>query len=175
MYVRPSTSVIVAPCAELMKRGVPPTPRNARTGEFTPPGINSCALMNSFSDFVVILLILIILEILSNSLQEITRLTGFTRLQPRNGLLRFHRDRAKTRHADQSRCGALWLRQELAFGVVNDDFRIFTRLTEATGELCGFDDRSLRNLFSRWVTYDDVRTGIVAGVHPEIVRLGHAK
>src|SRR5689334_16770845 len=33
-----------------MKRGVPPTPRNARTGEFTPPGINSDARANNSSD-----------------------------------------------------------------------------------------------------------------------------
>src|SRR3982750_3419296 len=50
MYVRPSTSVIVAPFALLMNRGVPPTPRNARTGELTPPGINSIAFANSVSD-----------------------------------------------------------------------------------------------------------------------------
>src|ERR687889_606198 len=50
MYVRPSTSVIVAPDACEMKRGVPPTPLNARTGEFTPPGINSDARANNSSD-----------------------------------------------------------------------------------------------------------------------------
>src|SRR5437763_16378343 len=50
MYVRPSTSFIVAPCALAMKRGVPPTPRNARTGEFTPPGINSTARAKSSSE-----------------------------------------------------------------------------------------------------------------------------
>src|SRR6476619_5751902 len=50
MYVRPSTSVIVAPFADLMNRGVPPTPRNARTGELTPPGISSTAFENSSSD-----------------------------------------------------------------------------------------------------------------------------
>src|SRR5688572_1258519 len=50
MYVRPSTSVIVAPRADLMNRGVPPTPRKARTGELTPPGISSIAFENSSSD-----------------------------------------------------------------------------------------------------------------------------
>src|SRR5258706_1660166 len=35
-----------APSARAMKRGVPPTVRNARTGEFTPPGITRCARSN---------------------------------------------------------------------------------------------------------------------------------
>jgi hypothetical protein len=48
MYVRPSTSVSVASFALLIKRGVPPTPRKARTGELTPPGINSTARANIF-------------------------------------------------------------------------------------------------------------------------------
>jgi len=33
--------------ARLTKNGSPPTPRNARTGEFTPPGINSSACAKS--------------------------------------------------------------------------------------------------------------------------------
>src|SRR5438045_4136783 len=33
-----------------MKRGVPPTPRNARTGEWTPPGDTCLDLSKSFSD-----------------------------------------------------------------------------------------------------------------------------
>ncbi len=33
-----------------MNRGVPPTARNARTGEFTPPGITCCARSNSSAD-----------------------------------------------------------------------------------------------------------------------------
>ena len=36
-----------------MKRGVPPTLRNARTGLFTPPGINCFARSKSASEFVV--------------------------------------------------------------------------------------------------------------------------
>ncbi len=32
-----------------MKRGVPPTERNARTGEFTPPGVLRCARENKVS------------------------------------------------------------------------------------------------------------------------------
>src|SRR5512141_2045755 len=32
-----------------MKRGVPPTERKARTGEFTPPGMDFCARSNSCS------------------------------------------------------------------------------------------------------------------------------
>src|SRR5450432_1566728 len=35
------------PCARAMKRGVPPTARKARTGEFTPPGITRLARSNS--------------------------------------------------------------------------------------------------------------------------------
>jgi hypothetical protein len=34
-----------------MKSGVPPTLRNARTGEFTPPGMDFRALANRLSDF----------------------------------------------------------------------------------------------------------------------------
>jgi hypothetical protein len=36
-----------------MKRGVPPTDRNARTGEFTPPGISFFANANSLPEVVV--------------------------------------------------------------------------------------------------------------------------
>src|SRR5512134_39840 len=53
MKVFPSTSVTVAPCALAMKRGVPPTERKARTGEFTPPGITFFAARNSFFDRTV--------------------------------------------------------------------------------------------------------------------------
>src|SRR3954447_24947717 len=42
-YSWPSTSVIRAPDADAMKRGVPPTAWNARTGEFTPPGVTARA------------------------------------------------------------------------------------------------------------------------------------
>src|SRR5712692_1192723 len=41
MYSRPSTDVIVAPCALRKKIGVPPTPLNARTGLCTPPGVTT--------------------------------------------------------------------------------------------------------------------------------------
>src|SRR5690606_22939453 len=41
MKRRPSTSQTCAPWARATKYGVPPTERNARTGEFTPPGIRS--------------------------------------------------------------------------------------------------------------------------------------
>src|SRR5688572_28946548 len=37
------------PSARVMKRGVPPTARNARTGEFTPPGITCIARANNSS------------------------------------------------------------------------------------------------------------------------------
>ena len=43
----PSTSVTVAPGREATKYGVPPTDRNARTGEFTPPGMTRCPRSNS--------------------------------------------------------------------------------------------------------------------------------
>ena len=36
-----------------MNRGVPPTPRKARTGLLTPPGSTRCAAANSRSDAVV--------------------------------------------------------------------------------------------------------------------------
>ena len=38
-YCLPSASVMVQPDALVTKKGSPPTPRNARTGELTPPGI----------------------------------------------------------------------------------------------------------------------------------------
>ncbi|MNJ82099.1 hypothetical protein D3C77_812630 [compost metagenome] len=50
MYCLSSASHTYGPCARLMKRGVPPTERKARTGELTPPGMlrqarsNSCSL-----------------------------------------------------------------------------------------------------------------------------------
>src|SRR3954469_5999239 len=49
-YSRPSTSVSRAPAAERMKRGVPPTARKARTGEFTPPAVTAHARANRASD-----------------------------------------------------------------------------------------------------------------------------
>src|SRR4030095_526938 len=38
-----------------MNLGVPPTPRNARTGEFTPPGINSSAVANNCSELLLLI------------------------------------------------------------------------------------------------------------------------
>src|SRR6266436_9542035 len=43
MYSFPSTSQIRAPSPRATKNGALPTLRNARTGEFTPPGIRFCA------------------------------------------------------------------------------------------------------------------------------------
>jgi hypothetical protein len=37
-----------------MKRGVPPTARKARTGEFTPPGITALARLNNWADSVAL-------------------------------------------------------------------------------------------------------------------------
>src|SRR5215468_6035374 len=47
MYVLPSASVRRAPCALCTKNGSPPTEPNARTGEFTPPGMTRCARSNN--------------------------------------------------------------------------------------------------------------------------------
>src|SRR4051794_19187889 len=47
MYSFPSSSKRCEPSPRLMKRGVPPTPRHALTGEFTPPGMESCARSKS--------------------------------------------------------------------------------------------------------------------------------
>src|SRR5881397_1475559 len=46
MYLLPLASQKYAPSARWMKRGVPPTARKARTGEFTPPGISARARSN---------------------------------------------------------------------------------------------------------------------------------
>ena len=47
--VLPSTSYMCGPNAFLIKRGAPPTERKARTGEFTPPGMDFWALSKSTS------------------------------------------------------------------------------------------------------------------------------
>src|SRR2546429_2595082 len=49
-YVLPSTSVSREPSARATKKGVPPTARNARTGEFTPPGNTAFARSKSSSE-----------------------------------------------------------------------------------------------------------------------------
>ncbi len=46
-YSRPSASVRYGPVPDTMNRGVPPTARKARTGEFTPPGVTTDARSNS--------------------------------------------------------------------------------------------------------------------------------
>lgn len=45
------------PCARLMNTGDPPTALKARTGEFTPPGINFCASSKACSEVVIIVLL----------------------------------------------------------------------------------------------------------------------
>src|SRR5215475_7765390 len=50
MYSLPSSSHTCEPSPRSMKMGLPPTARNARTGEFTPPGITCCARLKSSSD-----------------------------------------------------------------------------------------------------------------------------
>src|SRR5216684_5972360 len=47
MYSFSSTSQIFEPSARATKNGSPSTLRNARTGEFTPPGISFCATRNN--------------------------------------------------------------------------------------------------------------------------------
>src|SRR5689334_5018551 len=54
---------------------------------------------------------------------------------------------------------------------MDDDFGVFARLAELSGELSRFDNRAMRDLFTRRITNDDVRAGIVAGVQPQVVRL----
>ena len=54
MYSLPSTSKMWEPSPRAMKRGVPPTPRKARTGEFTPPGMDSWARAKSASDCAMV-------------------------------------------------------------------------------------------------------------------------
>src|SRR6266850_5395777 len=49
-YERPSTSVRRAPSARATKKGAPPTPRKARTGLLTPPGIRRCAAAKRASE-----------------------------------------------------------------------------------------------------------------------------
>ena len=48
-YSRPSASVRYGPDPRTMNRGVPPTAPNARTGEFTPPGVTWSARENRSS------------------------------------------------------------------------------------------------------------------------------
>src|SRR6266403_34640 len=50
MYSLPSTSQIFEPSACATKNGSAPTFRNARTGEFTPPGMRRCARAKSCDD-----------------------------------------------------------------------------------------------------------------------------
>ena len=50
MYSFPSTSQIRAPSERATKNGSPPTLRNARTGELTPPGMRSCERVKSSDD-----------------------------------------------------------------------------------------------------------------------------
>ena len=47
----PSISVILLPFASDIKIGLQCTLLNARTGEFTPPGITFLAFSNAFIDF----------------------------------------------------------------------------------------------------------------------------
>src|SRR6266700_658594 len=50
MYSFPSTSQTRAPSERATKNGSPPTLRNARTGELTPPGMRSCERVKSSDD-----------------------------------------------------------------------------------------------------------------------------
>src|SRR4029077_9835772 len=53
MYSRPFASQSRLPAPRSMKGGVPPTARNARTGELTPPGMTFCERSNRRSFFEV--------------------------------------------------------------------------------------------------------------------------
>src|SRR5438045_9591099 len=53
MYELPSSSWRRAFSPLAMKTGSPPTPRKARTGEFTPPGNSDFARSNSRLDFSI--------------------------------------------------------------------------------------------------------------------------
>mmetsp|Transcript_4290 Transcript_4290/g.7525 ORF Transcript_4290/g.7525 Transcript_4290/m.7525 type:complete len:113 (-) Transcript_4290:16-354(-) len=53
MYSFPSTSNDLLPLTRSKTIGFPPTDLNARTGEFTPPGISDFAALKISSDFVV--------------------------------------------------------------------------------------------------------------------------
>src|SRR5690606_22204360 len=61
MYWFPSSSYKYGPFADLIKTGVPPTARKARTGELTPPGIYCCAFSKSCLLFSLIFLSLIVM------------------------------------------------------------------------------------------------------------------
>src|SRR3954462_15674179 len=56
MYSFPSTSQIRRPSPRATEKGSPPTLRNARTGEFTPPGMRLVARANRSAEWEVILL-----------------------------------------------------------------------------------------------------------------------
>src|SRR5947209_10097590 len=64
---------MVAPCALLMKRGVPPTPRNARTGELTPPGISSTARANNAADLSCASVLCAVISVVLNRLKVLTQ------------------------------------------------------------------------------------------------------
>src|SRR5213080_4423916 len=56
MYSFPSTSQILVPSARATTNGSPPTLRNARTGELTPPGMRFCAREKNSEEREVIVL-----------------------------------------------------------------------------------------------------------------------
>ena len=86
-----------------MNRGVPPTPRNARTGELTPPGIRSIALRKQiFRSHGA-----------ENNADYIIRLTLF---------FWFDGDGAEAREAHQAGRGAFGFGKEFSWRVVDHDF-----------------------------------------------------
>src|SRR4029078_13418812 len=100
-----------------MNKGLPPTRRNARTGELTPPGISSSAAANNCCDLECMFV---------------------CRLYSTDCFFRFDRDRAKARQPHRTRRSAFGLREKLPFGVVHEDLGIFARLTELACKLRGF-------------------------------------
>jgi hypothetical protein len=59
-----------ASCAFSINSGLPPTPLNARTGEFTPPGITDCARSKSCLDMLIKILLICSLKNITNLLQD---------------------------------------------------------------------------------------------------------
>src|ERR1043165_5106870 len=138
-----------APRGDLMKRGVPPTPRNARTGEFTPPGISSIAFANSSSDRIVVRI--------TNHPQITQSLHNlWMALESGYRFLWFDGDRLEAQETHEAGRGAFWFCKEFSWRVMDDDLGVFAGLAELTCELGGFDDCAVRDLFARRVADDDV-------------------
>ena len=58
---------------------------------------------------------------------------------------------------------------------MDDDLRVAACLAEFSCQLRRFDDRPVRDLFARRIANYHVRTGIITGVHPQVIRIRDAK